>query len=388
METIEERRQNFADALDHKQPKKIPVEIEVTGWPLAYGGMTLTEALADPIKGAEAFCRYMDDVPYDLHAMDAGYMWAPPIYNMLGSDLYTMGSDGVFPVHNQIGTEFASAEDYDELIHNYPAYMFDRRVRKLYSIYDLPREEAYEKLKAAAVATKKFRLFNAEIARRLEEKGRFQAVAMFAGGPMYRSPLSQICDEIRGLKETLIDLRRRPGKVDELISVLETMPMPLNPHWADGLPYKIGMTIYHIECFLNRKQFEKYFWEPFTRQYRPMMEQGVKFLLKGEGAFLNTIDCYNDLPDHSMLFMLEQDDPFEAYKIIGEKHSLIAGAPLELLQCGSKDECVAYAKKCFDTFAPGGGFVFGNNKPLLGAKDAKTENIIAVYRFADEYSRQ
>ena len=132
--------------------------------------MTLTEALADPVKGAEAYSKYLDDVPFDLHVMDAGYMWAPPIYNMLGSDLCTMGSDGVYPVHNQIGTEFASAEEYDMLLNNYPAYMFDKRVRRLYSIYDLPREEAYAKLKEAALATRNFRLFNAEIERRRLEK--------------------------------------------------------------------------------------------------------------------------------------------------------------------------------------------------------------------------
>ena len=388
MDLMKQRQQDFADAIDFKEPKKVPVEIEVTGWPLAYGGMVLTEALEHPAEGAKAFCKYLDDVPIDLHVMDAGYMWAPPIYNMLGSELYTMGSDGVFPVHNQIGTAFASVEDYDELLSNFPAYMYDRRVRGLYNIYDLPKEEAYEKLKAAALVTKNFQFFNSEIKRIREEKGIFQAVAMFAGGPMYRSPLSGICDEIRGLKDTLIDLRRRPEKIDALIKILEANPMPVNPHWADGLPYKIGMTIYHIEPFLRRNQFEKYFWEPFTRQFRPYMEDGVKFLLKGEGAFLNTIDYYNDLPAHSMVFMLEMDDPFEAYEIIGKNHTLIAGAPLELLQCGTKDECIDYAKKCFDTFAPGGGFIFGNNKPLLGSRDANTENIIAVYRFADEYGRK
>ena len=205
---------------------------------------------------------------------------------------------------------------------------------------------------------------------------------------MFRSPLSQICDEVRGLKDTLIDLRRRPEKVDALVDVMAAMAPPVNPHWNDGLPYKIGMTIYHIECFLTPKQFDKYFWEPFTAQFRPYMEDGVKFLLKGEGSFLNTLDHYNDLPDHSMLFMLEQDDPFEAYKIIGAKHSLIAGASIDMLQCSTKEECLAFAQRCFDTFAPGGGFIFGNNKPLLGAKDAKTENILAVYQFADKYSRQ
>jgi hypothetical protein len=47
---------------------------------------------------------------------------------------------------------------------------------------------------------------------------------------------------------------------------------------------------------------------------------------------------------------------------------------------GTKEECVDFVKRCFDTFAPGGGFIFMQNKPLLCATDAKTENLLRSMR--------
>ncbi|MDR2957526.1 MAG: hypothetical protein LBU61_05010, partial [Coriobacteriales bacterium] len=110
--------------------------------------------------------------------------------------------------------------------------------------------------------------------------------------------------------------------------------------------------------------------------------------LKGEGHFLNTIDRYRRFPKGSVVFMLDQDDPFEAYKAIGDWQSLATGITVDLLQIGSVQQCTDFVKRAFDTFAPGGGFIFMPNKPLLCADDAKTENLIAVYETANELSRQ
>lgn len=43
-----------------------------------------------------------------------------------------------------------------------------------------------------------------------------------------------------------------------------------------------------------------------------------------------------------------------------------------------------YVKKSFDTFAPGGGFIFSPNASLMSAADAKVENVIATYETANE----
>jgi len=151
-------------------------------------------------------------------------------------------------------------------------------------------------------------------------------------------------------------------------------------------PYPLGRTVYHIECFISPEQFDEFFFDPFTELMLPFMEAGMKFFVKGEGRFLNTIDRYRKLPKGAVVFMLDQDDPFEIYKAIGDWQSIGAGITADLLQMGTKEQCTDYVKKCFDTFAPGGGFIFLQNKPLLCAADANIGNLTAVYELANELS--
>ena len=84
--------------------------------------------------------------------------------------------------------------------------------------------------------------------------------------------------------------------------------------------------------------------------------------------------------------MLDEDDPFAVYDAIGDWQSVATGITADLLKMGTREQCIDYVKKCFETFAPGGGFIFMQNKPLLCAGDAKTENLIAVYETANELS--
>jgi len=209
--------------------------------------------------------------------------------------------------------------------------------------------------------------------------------------PMFYSPFNTLFDNVRGIKDSLADLRRRPDKVKAAVDVIKANAGQSAVKPDDYLnrdPVPLSMTIYHSECFLSEKQFDELYFQGFKEMALPYMEKGAKYFLKGEGKFLNTIDRYKELPKGSMVFMLDQDDPFEAYKHIGGYHTLASGITLDLLKSGTKQQCIDFVKKCFDTFAPGGGFIFLPNKPLLSANDVNVDNLLAVYQFANEYGKK
>jgi hypothetical protein len=153
-------------------------------------------------------------------------------------------------------------------------------------------------------------------------------------------------------------------------------------------PFPLATTVYHSECFLSFKDYDEFYFKPFKETFGPYMEKGAKFFLKGEGSFIRTLDRFRQLPKGAIVIMLDQDDPFEVYKEIGDWATLATGITADLLQYGTKQQCIDYVKKSFDTFAPGGGFIFMQNKPLLCAHDAKTENVLAVYETANDLKKQ
>ncbi|HZK24826.1 MAG TPA: hypothetical protein VFC74_05520, partial [Oscillospiraceae bacterium] len=282
-----------------------------------------------------------------------------------------------------------SAEDYDTLIEDFPAFRKTMFLRK-YPVFNESNAVAYEALKEAAMEYKTYFLANSLINETLF--GDKQIVSLHGPESLrYSSAFNSLFDYYRGIPKSLSDLRRRPAVVREACKVIRDRALSqlsAKPEDYQGKGFPLGMTVYHSECFLSPKQFDELFFKDFKEFYGPFMEAGAKFFLKGEGKFLNTIDRYRQLPKGAIVMMLDEDDPFEVYKAIGDWATVATGIRSDLLKYGTKQQCIDYVKKSFDTFAPGGGFMFLQNKPFLYAQDVKPENVVAAYEFANEYGKK
>ena len=380
-----ERRQNLIDALSFKEPKKVPIGAEVLSWPLAYAGVRYDDVIDDPPTIAREYVRFLDIIELDF--IMGGFLSQPlKALHALGNYSFRTGDDGTTLIHLQPEIDFMSAEEYPELIIDLVKFK-EKTIKRRYPVFSLPKADAYEKVKDALCELDKWSTANNLISQYItKEKG----IIPITGAPIgFASPLTSLFDKFRGMKETLLDLRRRPDMLraacNALFEPMKARISLLNPTDFSS-PYPLATTVYHVECFISPSQFDEFFFDPFMELMMPFMEAGLKFFVKGEGRFLNTIDRYRKLPKGAVVFMLDEDDPFEAYKAIGDWQSIATGITADLLKVGTKEQCTDFVKKCFDVFAPGGGFIFMQNKPLLCATDAKTENLIAVYETANELS--
>ncbi|MDR0459070.1 MAG: hypothetical protein LBG68_01210 [Coriobacteriales bacterium] len=382
-----ERIQNIIDATSFKEPKKIPVGAEVISWPFSYAGVRYEDVMDDPQKTFEAYIKYFDVVDFD-------FVWggtlntAVKAAHAMGNYSYRIGDDGTVIIHLQPEIDYMSADDYPDLIAD-PVAFNNKMFKQRNTTLQLPREQAYPKIIEALKAIGVFKTANDLIS---DYMSNVKGIVPITGAPIgYFSPINTLFDSLRGMSDTLIDLKRRPDTVREAVKVLGAANRArfasLNP-LDFSEPYPLGSTGYHIECFLSPELFDEFFFNEFMELCMPFMEAGLKFFIKGEGRFINTIDRYRKLPKGSCVFMLDQDDPFEIYKAIGDWHTVATGITVDLLQMGTVQQCTDYVKRCFDTFAPGGGFIFMPNKPLLCAEDAKPENLIAVFQTANQLSLQ
>jgi len=381
----EERKQNMVDALSFREPKKVPIGAEVLTWPFAYAGVRYSDIIDDPDAVAREYVKFLDVIELDF-IWGAFITQAVKALHTLGNYSYRIGDDGVTIIHLQPDQEFMSAEEYPELIANHVQFG-EKLTKRRCSAFKLPRAEAYAKVIEALREIDKWAKANDMITRYIDEE---KGIIPLTGSPVgFMSPLTAVFDRFRGMRDTLVDLRRRPDMLREVHKVM------LAQKKADlkafdpkdySAPYPLGSSVYHVECFISPAQFDEFFFDPFMELMLPYMEAGLKIFIKGEGKFIGTLDRYRKLPKGSVAFMLDEDDPFEAHKAIGDWQTLATGITADLLKMGTKEQCTDFVKKCFDTFAPGGGFIFMQNKPLLCAGDAKIENLIAVYETANELS--
>lgn len=384
---FEQRKKNFIDATSFVEPEKIPVGIEMLTWPFVYAGTTYKNVINDPQKTADAYEKFLEVADVDF--LCGGSITYPiRAFEELDIDTFVFAKDDTCIQHQQTKEEMMRVEEYPELIADPQAFKEKLAKRKI-PAFQLPRKEAYKKLKSALKQFKIFSEANALISDKLQKKHEVLSL-MESTLPLYTNPFNTIHDSLRGITESLIDLRRRPQDVFRACDALweqQLVNFNFDPKdYTEAFPP--AFTFYHSEAFISPEFYDKLFFQKFKKTYLPFMEAGTKFFLKGEGHFIKTLDRFRQLPRGAMIIMIDEDDPFEVYKEIGDWATIAAGIKVDLLQVGSKQQCIDYVKKCFDTFGPGGGFIFMPNKPLMGAGDAKIENLKAVYKVANELSKK
>lgn len=386
---LKENEQNLIDSLEFKEPNKIPVGMEVVSWPFAYSGVTYKEVMNDPQKATKAYMKFLYDIPID-------FMWGSPgiskpiqAFWALGNQNYVFGQDDTAIAHAQTHDCPMAEDEYDEFIKDPMYFWSEVLLKRRLPALNQDQNKSYEALKSALNAYRPTFEMNELISKEYKQLG---IPILSVTGPRYSVPLDTLFDRVRGMKNTLIDLRRRPDKVKaacDKIFQKDMAAMKQKPSDYEGKQGLFcGNTVYHSACFLNMAQFDEYFMSYLIKGFKPFFDVGVHVFIKGEGKFLHTLNRYRQLPKGSMVIMLEEDDPFDVYKEIGDWATIATGIKADLLKYASKEQCIAYVKKCYDTFAPGGGFVFLQDRPLLGANDAKIENVMAVYEFANEYGKK
>jgi len=388
-EVRQERIQNMVDAVNYREPKKVPVGLEVITWPFTYAGTTYKEVMHDPELVASTYLKFLEDMEFDYFALMAGLNTYVPMFEALECDDYVIAKDGTTVEHYQAAGNYMSVDEYPMLIDDVYGFTTEVMARKNFKVFNKSKEEAYAALKKAAIGYKDFIKANDIISKTIYDDYKILST-MDPVGVGHFSTLTFVFDCLRGMVDTLTDMRRHPQELADALAAIEKMqsgPMPPVENYKDKY-FPWGSAVYHVECFLKPKDFDYYFFNGFKENLTPYLEAGYKIFLKGEGKFLNTIDRYLDLPKGSVVIMLDQDDPFDIFKVIGKHQILACGITADLLKMGTLQECKDYVTKCFDTFAPGGGFIFCNNKPLLCAQDTQPDKMRELMAYVNELSRK
>jgi hypothetical protein len=397
---LEWRIKNYEDAISLREPEKVPVVLSVYGYAFHYAGTTYEAVKDNPENAIRAFTKIFDDIEVDCQHR-SGINMPMEVMNALGRDDYVLGDDKCTIAQNPSKEEYMSAEDYPELINNTHEYLFGDYLKAKYPAFRKSREEALASIKNALRELQKYLAINKGITDYCTlEKQIYSTAAPVMSAPnqlatepciIYKPLLDPLFSQIRGIRNTLTDLRRRPNEVKRAsIAIFEELN-----NTAKGLdmtarqaPLPMLQTFYHPEPFISRDDFREYFFEPLKELYGPLLENGKKCFLFGEADMTYSYEIIREMPKGSMVLKLDQEDPFEVYEIIGDRATLACGINLGLLAAGTKQQCVDYVKRCFDTFAPGGGFVFMPNAALLSPRDAKLENLYAVFETANELGRK
>ena len=421
VQLFNQRIKNIVDAAAFKEPEKVPVGFEGMYWQYGLAGATLKELNEGDYtfeEHVERYCRYLDEIEFD-YTMNIGGYEAYDAYLALGSDKYPMGRDDCTVQHNQVGYHFMTDEEYELLIAEPAYFMNEYWPKRNVPAFKEPRDKAYAMLKEAAKCVRRSADFESAVCKvGVRDYSIVPVLGMTASGPlnemkaegifdqsdlpeelqygsrfaMYMSTLDNIHDTYRGMLDTFADLSDNRDTLDAAIVAInrarfeEFKKMPPQVPEPNALP--MCGCIFHISAYISLEDQMKYWFEDFRRMLLPWAEAGKKIYMKGEGSFMHVLEPFREFPKGSIIIQLDSDDPFEAKKVIGDHQVICGGFPLALLHLHDLQKCKDQVDRCFNELAPGGGYMFNMDKPLLSPSDGDIGLLRDLYGYINEKAKK
>jgi hypothetical protein len=394
------------DAIQLREPDRVPVTILPSMFPWTSAGMTVEEAMYDYDRCAAAFKDFIQEFKPDMHI--GAYAPGPgKFYEILDYKLYAWPGHGVAPEHSYqcLEGEYMAAEEYDLLMTD-PSFYFrnfylprvfgaldgfamlapQTSILEMYGLalffvpYALPPvQNTFKALFEAGAEALQWAMAMGGVDVELNTLG-FPTIL----GGFTKAPFDVIGDTLRGTKGIMLDMYRHP---DKLLAALEALTpimigMGLAAAQQTGNPL-IFMPLHKgADGFLSDEQFKKFFWPTFKQVMMGLISEGCIPFPALEGHWDSRLEVIQDVPRGTTAWMVDQSDMAKAKKTLGKNACLIGNVSSAMLQLGTPEEVSDYVKQIIDTCGQGGGLIVSNGAFF---DQAKPENVKAMVDTTKEY---
>jgi hypothetical protein len=404
------RCDRLVTAWDMKVPDRVPININAGWWPVNRKGLTPYDAMAD--KAAEAMeCWVEFNQVFQPDAMVGPVLYTTPaaVFEEIDYKLYHWPGHGVAKEasYQYNEKEWMLPEEYDHLISDPSDYMLRAYLPRVVGAFAgfANTTSLFDYIELPFVGNQVGGWGTPEMADGLERLARAsRAVAdwrevmfptlgklMAMGWPGYfggasKAPFDILGDTLRGTREVIIDMYRRPEKV---IAACERL-VPVAIDWALKRPGGIVSPVVFLplhkgaDGFMNEEQFHTFYWPTLRAVLLGLIEEGCVPFLFAEGRYGSRLEAIMDLPKGKTIWLFDQTDMARAKQTIGTVACIEGNVPLSLLYAGTVDETVAYVRHLIDVAGEGGGYVLDIGAVADSGKD---ENLRAMIETAKEYGR-
>lgn len=406
-ELYQERTRRVQDAIDLREPDRVPFTPFLTFFPAAYTGLTYQEAMEDPDKLEMAIKKTVLDFQPDL---------CPDTHRVLswGSTLGILDyKQLIWPGHGLppnvtyqfVEGEYMSADEYDDFLLDPTGFILKTIFPRLWGALDGFRNipsvpnAYYTRMVpfAAAFATPELKktvntlLKAGEEGLKVMQRGaefiaRMSDLGFPPGfGSSVYAPFDYIGDFFRGTKGIMLDMYRCP---DKLLEVIERVyHLLIKP--ALTFPKLSGVHLVFIplhkglDGFMSLDQFKIFFWPTLKQMMLDLIEAGYTPCPLWEGKCDSRLETIADMPKGKAVYWFEQTDIFKAKEILGDNICLRGNVPPSILNVGTPDQVIEYCKKLIQVAGKGGGLLIDG---AIGIPDeAKPENLRAIIQAIDKY---
>jgi len=399
-ETYEERARRVEDAIQLKEPDRVPVVLSLGYFPAKYAGITCADAFYNPARWKEASIKTVVDFAPDsaialgpdsgaaLEALDFKQMVWP---GHGGSPNHT---------HQFVEGEYMKADEYDAYLGDPTGFILrtflPRVCGKLEALQRLPDLSILlfsptmllampgfdEAIEALSQARQEMMKRNAQIGSMGEELKQL-GFPTFSGAATF-APFDVISDRLRGMHGSMLDMFRQPeNRIQASEKLLPTMiGMAAAMYHMSGNP-RVFIPLHRgAEGFMSLAQFERFYWPTLKGLIIGLIENGMTPCPFFEGDYTSRLEYLLEIPRGKMVAYFDTTDIFQAKEILGDHVCIMGNVPCSILQVGTSQDVKDYCKKLIDVVGRGGGFILA---PRSAIDEVEPENLKTMIDFTREY---
>ena len=361
--------------MEGKENEYVPTVSLVQTWAMAYAQTDCYDTFSSQEREFEVYSKYLKDLDYDTTLLFA--MNRPlDLYMSLGYSPFFFSDDGV-TLQNKDHCAIP-LEELDEYIEDPIKYL---RNKVIYRRYPAFREHPMLSVIKCIPKLLQFKGKNDAIPDYLRKN--VGVPVLVNSDDLMEAALDRYVGW-RSFSEGMIDLRRRPEKVDAALEA--TYEQVTKPAPGERKDFPMAFAPVVSATYLGQKAYERFFWPWFKKMCDEIITSGGHVMVALEGTWGKAkYDHFNDFPKGTIMAFLEGDDIVEAKSIIGDNCVLCGGLNDTLVRSGTPEENVEAVKRVIDACGRT-GYMISSSKCLLSPNDAKAENLKAVNDFIHEYT--
>lgn len=403
----QEREMRFDDVVALRVPDRVPIMVSWGFLPALQAGMTIQEVMYDPEKLWTSQWDFTHKFQPDMEQNPYGLRFLGPVLDALDFKQLKWAGRGLGPntSYQFVEAEYMKAEEYDWFLDDPSDFIIRCHLPRIcgrlkglevlptlhhfityymgipFGLIPFTSPEVTDALNALRDAgNEAIRL--ASYSRRFAEKAKEEGFPLQFGG-MTQAPFDTLGDFLRGTKELMLDMYRRPEKVIKACEKLlpYMFDLAVGPAKASGNP-RIFIPLHKgLDGFMSLEQFKKFFWPTLRELMVAMINEGLVPIPFFEGNCESRLEIIKDIPAGKACYKFEATDMLKAKKVLRDTVCIRGNVPLSILATGTPDQVRQYCKKLIDTAGKDGGYIMDSS---TGLDDAKPENVEAMFQFTKE----
>ena len=403
-QAFRQREQRLMDAVQLKTPDRVPISIGLNYHPAKFAKITTWNAYYDFPTWKQAYIKAAQFFDPDRLLI---------VLNQSGNVLEALDHKqlrwpghgvSIHHTHQFVEGEYMKEEEYDLFLNDMSDFLVRCYLPRVYGLLApaaklpplntllmaLPFQslataefaDMLEKLTKIARQAVEWQTQISSLSRELTELGFFCKMPMIGGG----APFDVISDFLRGMRGTMLDMYRCPGKLLQAcekqcrIQLDRIAKIPKATEFTPAfIPLHRG-----AHGFMSLKQFETFYWPFLKRVVLALIDAGYTPDLFFEGDYTSRLEYIAELPAGKAIARFDQCDMARAKEILGKKVCIAGNMPVSLLQVGTAEDVKAAVKQLIDVVGKDGGYIMA---PASALDEVKPENLKTMIDFTKEYGR-